>query len=62
MRENEAGRLGKRQQPLLVLEYQVIGVYITRIDRPGPYGRVFQAVGFLVDGEIAIVGGLRVDS
>ncbi len=62
MREDEPSGLREGQQPFLVLQDQVVGVNIVRIDRPGAYGGVLQPVRLLIDREITVVRLGRIDT
>src|SRR3546814_6793811 len=53
--KQEPDRLFEREQPLLVLEDEVVGVTIVGIGRTRADLRILQPLGLLVDREIAVV-------
>lgn len=56
MGKYEAHRLIQREQPLLVLQNQIISIHIIRLRTPCTYGWVNKPIAFLVDGEVTVVG------
>ncbi len=63
--ENEPDRFREGEQPFLVLEDQIVGIHI--IGKPGVLStdleaRIGELLGFLVDGEVTVVGAANLNT